>query len=321
MKREKIPLLAIVVPCFNEEDIIENNINKLLNILNILSNKNKINKNSYLYLVDDGSTDKTWDIITELHNKNTNIKALKLIKNYGMQKALLAGYENSNILGCDCLISLDADLQQDINFIEKFIDEYINDNSIDVVLGIRKDRKGDNFIKKITASCFYKLAKILGLNIIKNHADYRLISKHALEILNLYKSKNFFFRTFFINIGLKYSCLYFDVSPSKRKSKFKLLKMISLAIDSFSSFNLKPLRILLVLGASTLLLGIFLSLLFIFMNLFLNDPINRYNFIWCLFLFFSGLHVLSIGIVGEYIGKTVENSADIPRYIKEKELK
>lgn len=320
MKREKIPLLSIVIPCFNEEEVIENSINKLLNIIFILSNKNKIDKNSYLYLIDDGSTDKTWDIITKLHNTNKSIKALKLIKNYGMQKALLAGYENSNTLGCDCVISIDADLQQDINSIETFIDKYSNDDSIDIILGIRKNRNCDNFIKKLTANLFYTLAKLLGLNIIKNHADYRLVSKKALEKLSLYKNREFFFRTFFINIGLNYSCLYFDVLPTNRKSKFKLSKMISLAIDSFISFDLKPLRLLLIFGSFTLLLGIFLNLFLIFINLLFNYPINKYNAICCILILFSGLHIFSIGILGEYIGRIVEISINNPKYIKEKDL-
>ena len=322
MKREKIPLLAIIVPCFNEEEILENSINELIKIITILSNKNKIDKNSYLYLIDDGSTDKTWSIITDSYNKNnTNIKALKLIKNYGMQKALLAGYENSNILGCDCAISIDADLQQDINSIEKFIDEYIRDNTLDIILGIRNDRKSDSFSKKITANIFYILARILGLNIIKNHADYRLVTKKALEILNLYKNKNFFFRSFFLNIGLKYSYLYFDVKKAKRKSKFSIPKMLYLALDSFTLLNIKPLRILLICGFFILLLGILLNLLLLLLTIFFKYSINRYNIIWAIFIFFSGLNIFAIGIIGEYVGKILENFNDNPRYIKEKELK
>lgn len=320
MKREKIPLLSIVVPCFNEEYIIKDSINKLLNIINTLQNKNKIDKNSYLYLIDDGSQDKTWNIITDFHNKNTNIKALKLIKNYGMQQALLAGYENSNIVGCDCVISIDADLQQDINSIEKFIDKYISDDSIDIILGIRNDRKSDTFLKKITANIFYILAKSLGLNIIKNHADYRLITKKALEILSLYKNNSFFFRTFFIDIGLQYSYLYFDVGKEPRKSKFSISKMLYLALDSFTLLNIKPLRILLTFGFFILILGIFLNLLLIILIVFFKYSINRYNIIWCIFILFSGLHIFSIAIIGEYIGKLLENFYNNPRYIKEKEL-
>ena len=320
MKREKSPLIAIIVPCFNEEDILINSIKELLNVLNFLSSKNKIDSNSYLYLIDDGSTDKTWDIITEAHKKSTKIKALKFIKNYGMQKALLAGYENSNILGCDCAISIDADLQQDINSIEKFIDEYINNNDLDIVLGIRRNRYGDSFIKKLTADIFYTLAKILGLKIIKNHADYRLVSKKALEILSLYKNKNFFFRSFFLNIGLKYSCLYFDVRKAKRESKFSIPKMLYLALDSFTLLNLKPLRILLICGFCILIVGIFFDLLLMILTMFFKYSINKYTIIWAIFIFFSGLHIFSIGIIGEYVGKILENQNNTPRYIREKEL-
>lgn len=321
MKREQIPLLSIVVPCFNEEEILKNNIKELLNVLSNLSNKNKIDRNSYLYLIDDGSTDQTWDIITEWHKKSSNIKALKFIKNYGMQKALLAGYENSNILGCDCVISIDADLQQDINSIERFIDKYINDNSLDIILGIRNDRKTDTFLKNLTANTFYILAKIIGLNIVKNHADYRLVTKKTLEILSLYKNNSFFFRTFFINIGLKYSYLYFDVGKEIRKSKFSISKMLCMALDSFTLLNMKPLRILLVFGFIILILGIFLNLLLIILTIFFKCSINKYSIIWCFFILFSGLHIFSIGIIGEYIEKLLENFYNNPRYIKESELK
>lgn len=321
MKREKIPLLSIIVPCFNEEEILSNSIKELLDILNFMSNKNKIDKNSYLYLIDDGSTDKTWNVITEAHKKHRNIKALKFIKNYGMQKALLAGYENANILGCDCAISIDADLQQDINLIEKFIDEYTNNKSLDIVLGIRNDRKADTFSKKVTANIFYILAKILGLKLIQNHADYRLVSKKALETLSLYKNNNFFFRSFFLNIGLKYSCLYFDVKRTSRKSRFSIPKMLYLAWDSFSLLNIKPLKILLSCGFFILILGLFLNLLLAYLTIFLNYNIDKYNIIWAIFIFFSGLQLFSIGIIGEYVWKALKKSSNNPRYIIEKELK
>lgn len=321
MKREKTPLLSIVVPCFNEEDVLANTIKELLNILTILSNKSKIDKNSYLYLVDDGSTDKTWDIITEWHKKRASIKALKFIKNYGMQKALLAGYENSNILGCDCAISIDADLQQDIKSIEKFIDEYTNDNTLDIILGVRNDRKADTFSKKTTANIFYILARVLGLKLIKNHADYRLVSKKALEMLKLYKNNHFFFRSFFLNMGLKYSCLFFDVKKANRKSRFNILKMLYLALDSFALLNLKPLRILLVCGFTILLLGIFFNLIIIYLTMFLKHSIDTYSIILVVSVFFLGLHLFSIGIIGEYIGKILEGLQNSPKYIKEKELK
>lgn len=320
MKRENPPLLSIVVPCFNEEELLANTIKELLNILSNLSNKSKIDKNSYLYLVDDGSTDKTWDIITEWHKKKTTIKALKFIKNYGMQKALLAGYEHSNILGCDCAISIDADLQQDIDSIERFVDEYTNNSNLDIILGVRKDRKSDTILKKLTANIFYMLARFLGLNLIKNHADYRLVSKKALEILSLYKSKNFFFRYFFINIGLNYSCLYFDVKKATRKSKFSIPKMLYLALDSFTLLNLKPLRIL-ACGFLILILVLFLNLLLIHLTIFLKHSINRYIIIWTIFIFFSGLHIFSIGIISEYVWKILENQNNVPKYIKETELK
>ena len=178
------PRLAIIVPCFNEELCVKSTVEQLLNVLNKLVSDEKIKPDSYIYLVDDGSVDKTWEIIEEFHNKNKLIKGLKFVRNFGNQKALLAGLDCVRAIGCDCAVSIDADLQQDEWAIEKFVDEYMK--GADIVSGIRNDRKTDSFFKKITALMFYKTMNILGAKIPPNHSDYRLVSKRALNILEQY---------------------------------------------------------------------------------------------------------------------------------------
>ena len=179
-KDTKLPQLAIVVPCYNEELCVENAVKRLSEVINFLVDKNKVASNSYLYFVDDGSKDSTWEIIKKLHNENSSVKGTKFITNFGNQKALLAGLEGVNEIGCDCAVTIDADLQQDEWSIEKFIDEYTN--GYDVVLGVRNNRKTDTFFKKWTALMFYKLMNLLGAKIQENHSDYRLVSKRALDI-------------------------------------------------------------------------------------------------------------------------------------------
>ena len=190
------PKLAVTIPCYNEALCVESTCKRLLEVLNLLAEKGKISQDSYLYLVDDGSSDNTWEIIEQLHNSYPErIKALKFIRNYGNQKALVAGLEGVRELGCDCVVSIDADLQQDENSIEDFVDAFSEGD--DVVLGVRNDRKDDSFFKKSTAVLFYKLMNLLGAKIPINHSDYRLVSKRALDVMTLYPEKALFLRGFF----------------------------------------------------------------------------------------------------------------------------
>ena len=173
--------LALIIPCFNEELVIESTVKTLLGVIHKISDSGKINKESFIYLIDDGSKDKTWDTIEKLHAENPiQVKGMKFIRNYGNQKALIAGLTAVKQIGCDCVISIDADLQQDENSIEKFIDEF--HNGAEIVSGIRNNRNTDSFFKKTTAFCFYKLMNLLGVKIPQNHSDYRLVSNKALDI-------------------------------------------------------------------------------------------------------------------------------------------
>ena len=190
------PQLAIIIPCYNEELCIKNTVEQLFVVINDLISKGKIREDSYLYLIDDGSKDSTWSIIEELHSGNNLVKGTKFLRNYGNQKAIIAGLESVREIGCDCVVSIDADLQQDEWAIERFLDEF--QKGYDIVYGIRNNRKTDSFFKKFTALAFYKTMNLLGVNIPPNHSDYRLISKRALEILNLYPEKLLFLRGFFL---------------------------------------------------------------------------------------------------------------------------
>lgn len=228
------PLLAIVIPCYNEELCIEETVNKLLVVLKDLTDKDKIQQDSYLYLVDDGSRDGTWSIIEKLHNSNPLIKGLKFVKNFGNQKALIAGLEGVRAIGCDCALTIDADLQQDEWSIEKFIDKYTE--GYDVVCGIRNNRKTDSFFKKFTALAFYKVMNLLGANIPVNHSDYRLVSRHALDIMEQFPERYLFLRGFFNDIGFKTAYVNFDVKPRLHgKSKFNVASLAILALNGITS--------------------------------------------------------------------------------------
>ena len=314
------PILAIVVPCYNEELCVEDTAEKLLMVLEDLCTKNKINSESYIYFVDDGSKDSTWEIISNLHEKNKKIKGLKFIRNFGNQKALTAGYESVRELGCDCAVSIDADLQQDELAIEKFIDKY--SEGADIVSGIRNSRKTDNLFKKITAIMFYKLMNMLGANIPVNHSDFRLISKKALNIMELYPEKALFLRGFFNDVGLKTSYVYFDVKPRlKGESKFNFLKLMALALNGITSFSIVPLRIIAVLGFIMALFGFIIGLEAVFEKIFFNNAPNGWATTIILLSCFGGLQIFCLGIIGEYVGQVYREVKARPRYIKETELK
>lgn len=315
----QIPKLAIVVPCYNEELCLNSTINRLCEVLDDLISKNKITLDSYLYLVDDGSTDNTWSIIEEFHAQNSRVKALKFIKNYGNQKALAAGLEGVRAIGCDCSVSIDADLQQDENAIEKFIDEYLAGN--DIVLGVRKNRKTDSFLKKSTAIMFYKIMNLLGTKIPLNHSDYRLVSKKALDMMALFPEKALFLRGFFHELGLKTAIIKFDVKPRfAGVSKFNVMSLMGLALNGITSFSIVPLRIIAGLGFFMSLIAFLVGLETLYEKMFLHDSPNGAATMIILLCFFGGLQIFCLGVIGEYIGQVYREVKARPRYIKDKEL-
>ena len=314
------PKLAIIIPCYNEELCVESTCKRLLEVLKDLIDKQKITPDSYLYLVDDGSIDNTWNLIEKLHSGNSLIKGQKFIRNYGNQKALIAGLEGVRSLGCDCVVSIDADLQQDELAIEKFLDEY--QKGYDIVLGIRNDRKTDGLFKKTTAVMFYKIMNLLGAKIAMNHSDYRLVSKHALDILELYPEKSLFLRGVFHELGLKTSTVHFNVKPRfAGSSKFNFMSLMGLALNGITSFSIVPLRIVACLGFLMALFGFLVGLETFFEKLFFHNSPNGFATMIILLCFFGGLQIFCLGVIGEYIGQVYREVKARPRYITEKELK
>lgn len=314
------PKLAIIIPCYNEELCVKTTVEKLFAVLDDLIKKDKIKPDSYLYLVDDGSTDKTWDIIAELHNQNPLVKGQKFIRNYGNQKALIAGLEGVRDLGCDCAVSIDADLQQDEHAIEKFIDEYMK--GYDIVSGIRNDRKTDSLFKKTTAVLFYKLMNLLGVKIPVNHSDYRLISRRALSLMSQYHETSLFLRGFFHELGLKTAYVHFDVKQRMAgKSKFNFIKLLELSLSGITSFSIVPLRIITALGFLMALFGFVVGFEAVIEKIFYNNSPNGMTTTIILLCVFGGIQIFCSGIIGEYVGQVFREVKSRPRYIKETELK
>ena len=314
------PVLAIVIPCYNEELCIRNTIEKLFVVINDLISKNKISDRSYIYCVDDGSKDATWNIIEELHNENNLVKGVKFIRNFGNQKALMAGLEGVREIGCDCVVTIDADLQQDEWAIEKFIDEYKKGN--DIVLGIRNDRKTDSFFKKATAIMFYKTMNLLGAKIAMNHSDYRLISKKTLDVMKLYPEKSFFLRGFFNEVGLKTAHVNFDVKPRMAgESKFNFASLMGLALNGITSYSVVPLRIVAILGFCMAVFAFVMGLDIVFEKVFFQNSPAGWATEVILLCAFGGIQLFCLGIIGEYVGQLYREVKARPRYIKDIELK
>lgn len=315
----QIPKLAVIIPCFNEELCVEATCRRLLEVFQMLIKKKKISSDSYLYLVDDGSSDRTWEIIEKLHKENNSVKGLKFLRNYGNQRALIAGLEGVRDLGCDCAVSIDADLQQDELAIEKFLDEY--QKGYDVVLGIRNDRKTDGFLKKFTAIMFYKVMNLLGAKIPMNHSDYRLVNYKTLKLLSLYPEKALFLRGFFHELGVKTTSVNFDVKPRFAGStKYNFFTLMGLALNGITSFSIVPLRIIACLGFLMALFGFLVGLETVFEKFFFHNSPNGFATTIILLCFFGGLQIFCLGVIGEYVGQVYREVKARPRYIKDKEL-
>src|SRR5574344_1611182 len=313
------PTLAIIIPAFNEELLIESTIKSLFEVINALVQKGKIKENSYVYIVDDGSKDKTWSIVEKMHNENSLVKGLKFIRNYGNKKDLMAGLLGVREIGCDCVVSIDADLQQDQWAIEGFIDEF--QKGYDIVSGIRNGRHTDSFFKKYSALLFYKTMNLLGAKIPVNHSDYRLVSKRALDILAQYTEKQLFLRGFFHEIGLKTAYVKFNVKPRmKGKSKFNFMSLLGLALNGITSFSIVPLRIIAVLGFIMASCSFAVGAETVFEKIFFNSAPKGWATEVVMLAFFGGIQLFCLGIIGEYIGQLYREVKARPRYIKDIEL-
>lgn len=314
----KAQTLYIVIPCYNEEEMLPITYKTLKAKVESLIKSKKIKDTSRIVFVNDGSKDKTWDIIENLHQKDKLICGINLSRNRGHQNALLGGLLTVKN-DCDMAISMDADLQDDINVIDKFIEEYYAGSEI--VYGVRSSRKKDSWFKRTTAEGFYKFMKMMGVDIVFNHADYRLISKRVINDLENFKEVNLFLRGIFPLIGYRTSIVEYERNERiAGESKYPLKKMLSFAFEGITSFSVKPLSLVLSLGIIIMLISICIMLYCLIVKL-MGNTVQGWAFITISIWFLGGLQMLSLGIVGKYIGKIYNEVKARPRFIIEKYLK
>lgn len=307
-------ILYLVIPCYNEEAVLPETARQLLEKMNSMFKRGMISRESRIMFVNDGSKDKTWEIIEELHRSNPIYSGVKLSRNKGHQNALLAGLMTAKEKA-DMTISLDADLQDDVDVIDKMVEKYYEGN--DVVYGVRSARKTDTFFKKFTAQGFYKIMQAMGVEIVYNHADYRLMSRRALEGLARFKEVNLFLRGIVPLIGYRSDVVTYERHERfAGESKYPLKKMLAFATDGITSFSIKPIRLIttfgiLIFGISLLML--LYSLIVHFMGKTVAGWTSMIISIWAI----GGLQLLAIGVVGEYIGKIYLETKERPKYIIE----
>ena len=304
------------MPAYNKEDVIEGSVNIVVNKLKSLIKNKVIDKNSKLIVVDDGSLDSTFSILNDLCDKNKYLMVVKLSKNCGHQNALYAGLMEAKKYA-DIVISIDADLQDDINAIDKMIEEYYLGN--DIVYGVRNNRDSDTWFKRNSALLFYEFMSFLGVNIIINHADYRLMSKRSIEALEEYEESNLFLRGIIPELGFPSSKVYYKrLERSAGSSKYNLKKMFKLALDGITSFSVRPIRLIINFGFILSFFSI-LYLIYVFVCYFTGaDYVSGWASTIAFICFFGSFQILCIGVIGEYISKIYLETKHRPKYIIEK---
>jgi glycosyltransferase involved in cell wall biosynthesis len=303
--------LFIIVPCYNEEESLPGSSGRLLHKLEELISSERVSPESRILFVDDGSRDHTWELIREYHCKDKHFSGIQLAHNRGHQTALLAGLMFAKDRA-DMCISIDADLQQDVNAMEHFIQKY--EEGCDIVYGVRNSRNTDSFFKKTTARIFYKGMKLLGAELYENSADYRLLGKKALQALSEYKEVNIFLRGIIPEIGLKSDVVHFDVFEREfGTSKYTLKKMMKLAVDGITAFSITPIHFIFGAGLVFFLISIVMIIQSI-VDYALGNTVPGWATIVCVLWFIGGIEMLAIGIVGEYVGRNYEETKQRPRY-------
>jgi len=313
----KIPVLTIVVPCYNEEEVLHETTKQLSEVISQLIKENLITDKSKILFVDDGSRDRTWAIIEELNGVRPYVTGLKLAHNVGHQKALLAGLEIAGH-NSDCVISIDADLQDDISVIRDFILKF--HEGYEIVYGVRKSRETDTLFKRATAQGFYRFMQKMGVNVVYNHADYRLMSKRALAELSRYKEQNLFLRGIVSLIGLKTTEVYYDRKERfAGESKYPLKKMLSFAFDGITSFSVAPIRLITLIGFLSFLFSSCVGIYALVIK-FMGHANTGWTSLMVSIWFLGGLLLMSVGLIGEYIGKIYEETKRRPRFAIETDL-
>lgn len=306
------PILYLVVPCYNEEEVLPITAPLFVEKISSLISSEKISPSSKLLLVNDGSRDNTWEIIKELSEKNTLVEGISLSRNRGHQNALLAGLMEAKERS-EVTISIDCDGQDDINAVDKMIEEY--EGGADVVYGVRSSRKKDSLFKRTTAQGFYKFMNAMGADVVYNHADYRLLSKRVLEALSEFKEVNLFLRGMIPLVGFKSTAVYYERNERLAgKSKYPLRKMLSLAFDGITSLSVKPIRMITALGFLIALLSL-VGIIYSVVIALIGQSEAGWSSIVSIICLVSGVQLLSLGIIGEYIGKIYLETKKRPKYI------
>jgi len=310
--------LAIVVPCYNEEEVLKIASKALRDTLDDLIGKGKIAENSYVLFVNDGSKDKTWDLIEEEHKEHPKqIFGVKLAGNVGHQYALTAGLLTAMQM-CDMSVSIDADLQDDVAVIEEMVDKFHEGK--DIVYGVRKKRDTDSFFKRFTAQSFYKLMNAMGVKTVYNHADFRLMSQRAMVQFSEYKESNLFIRGMIPLIGYESDCVYYDRKERVAgESKYPLKKMLALAFNGISSFSVKPITMVTGLGVMIIILSV-IAAIYAFISYIAGRVEPGWTSLILSIWFLGGVQLLCIGLIGQYIGKIYLEVKHRPRYNIEKIL-
>ncbi|MCD8390684.1 MAG: glycosyltransferase family 2 protein [Firmicutes bacterium] len=306
--------LYVVVPCYNEEEVLNETSSQMLALFGDMQADSLITEDSRIIFVDDGSKDKTWEIIDSLTKKDPTFGGIKLAHNAGHQNAVFAGLMTVKD-DCDCAVSIDADLQDDILAIPKMVEKY--QSGCEVVYGVRNKRDTDTFFKRTTAVAFYKLMELMGVKIVFNHADFRLMSRRALEALANYPERNMFLRGMVPTVGFKSDCVYYDRHERfAGESKYPLKKMLSFAFDGITSFSISPIRAITVLGTIACIIAVIMAIYTIVSKIIGHADAGWASVMLSLW-FIGGVQLLSIGLIGEYIGKMYKEVKRRPRFIIE----
>lgn len=311
------PILGLVVPCYNEEAVLSDTLSALKAVIADLVDRQLVSPASRIYCVDDGSRDATWQIIQAESLASAAVCGVKLAGNVGHQNALMAGLTTAKN-DCDIMISIDADLQDDVNVIADMVKAYLD--GADIVYGVRKSRESDSFFKRNSALMFYKMMNALGTKTVYNHADYRLMSRRATEKLLSFRERNLFIRGIVPTIGFRTATVYYDRHPRLAgESKYPLKKMLSFAVDGITSFSIRPIRLIFATGIIMLIATLTVSL-YVLLAYFHSKTIPGWTSLMLSLWFIGSLMLISLGIIGEYIGKIYIEVKDRPRFFIEKTI-